>query len=342
MQLFRFLLFPFSFVYYLITSVRNLLYDWKIFKAYTIPIPSICVGNLSVGGTGKTPHVAYLAELLGSKHTVSILSRGYGRSTKGYRLLHENDHADQVGDEPLFYVSTLPQVDQVVVCEKRKTGVEKIIEKNPNTSVILLDDAFQHRAVKAGLNLLITDYSKPFFKDYLMPLGTLRESRNGKERADVIIVSKTPKNLTQSAKNKFVSELKIEPSKIFFSSIEYGDFRCFGQPRENPKQMILVTGIANPKPLEEYLRPNFEIFPVKFPDHYAFKAEDIAEIHQKLSNFGNETIILTTEKDFMRLKSRTSDWKMNQFPWYYVPITVSIDREVEFKEIINGYVKTLS
>ncbi|MBU3660334.1 MAG: tetraacyldisaccharide 4'-kinase [Flavobacteriales bacterium] len=342
MKSLRFLLFPFAFIYLGITSVRNLFYNLGIFKTLIIPKKSICVGNLSVGGTGKTPHVSYLAELLSESVETTILSRGYGRNTSGFLWVNSKSKASDVGDEPLFYTHSFNEKVHVAVCEKRAVGVQKIYETVPENELIILDDAFQHRAVKAGLNILITDFNKPFSSDYLMPVGTLRESRSGKNRADIIIVSKTPSNCNESIKNQIIKSLNFNPDSIFFSQISYEPMIPFGKKIESFKKVILVTGIANPKPLVEFISKQYEVEEITFGDHHAFSSADILRIHQKFDTFASdETIILTTEKDYMRLKDYTSEWNLQNYPWYFQPITIEIENEKQFKNLINQYVNTI-
>ena len=342
MNLLRFLLFPFALIYLGITSTRNLFYKLGIFKTFVIPKKSISVGNLSVGGTGKTPHVSYLAEWLSETIETAILSRGYGRKTTGFLWVKPNSKASEVGDEPLFYSTQFQEKVHIAVCEKRADGVRKIQETFPKNELIILDDAFQHRAVKAGLNILINDFSKPFSHDYLMPVGTLRESRSGKNRADIIIVSKTPNNCTELAKNKITQSLNFNSELIFFSHISYAAMIPFGKKIDTIKKVILVTGIANPKPLLKHISKYYEVEVIKFGDHHAFSKVDIQRIHQKFDTFAHEeTIILTTEKDYMRLKDYSSEWNLQNYPWYFQPITVKIDNEEKFKNLINQYVNTI-
>jgi tetraacyldisaccharide 4'-kinase len=338
----RFLLFPFAFIYLGITSTRNLLYKLGIFKTFVIPKKSICVGNLSVGGTGKTPHVSYLADFLSEKIEIAILSRGYGRKTTGFLWVKPNSKASEVGDEPLFYANRFKEKVHVAVCEKRAIGVQQIQTLFPKNELIILDDAFQHRAVKAGLNILITDFNKPLSTDFLMPVGTLRESRSGKNRADIIIVSKTPTNCTESNKNQIVQSLNFNSEFVFFSHISYAEMIPFGTEIETIKKVILVTGIANPKPLLEHISKYYEVEQLTFSDHHTFSKVDIQRIHQKFDTFAHEeTIILTTEKDYMRLKDYSSEWNLENYPWYFQPITVKIENEETFKNLINQYVNTI-
>ncbi len=342
MNNFRLLLFPFALIYLGITSTRNLLYKLGIFKTLVIPKKSICVGNLSVGGTGKTPHVSYLTKWLSDSFETAILSRGYGRKTSGFLIVNSNNIATEVGDEPLFYATQFQEKVHVAVCEKRADGVRKIQETFPKNELIILDDAFQHRAVKAGLNILITDFNKPFSNDYLMPVGSLRESRAGKNRADIIIVSKTPNDCTETTKNQIVQSLNFKSELVFFSHISYAAMIPFGKKIDTIKKVILVTGIANPKPLKEHLSKKYEVEQLIFGDHHTFSKADIQRIHQKFDTFAHEeTIILTTEKDYMRLKDFSSDWNLQNYPWYFQPITIEIENEEKFKNLINQYVNTI-
>jgi tetraacyldisaccharide 4'-kinase len=220
--------------------------------------------------------------------------------------------------------------------------VKSNIDLFPKNELIILDDAFQHRAVKAGLNILITDFNKPLSTDFLMPVGTLRESRSGKNRADIIIVSKTPTDCTESNKNQIVQSLNFNSEFVFFSHISYAEMIPFGTEIETIKKVILVTGIANPKPLLEHISKYYEVEQLTFSDHHTFSKVDIQRIHQKFDTFAHEeTIILTTEKDYMRLKDYSSEWNLENYPWYSQPITVKIENEETFKNLINQYVNTI-
>jgi tetraacyldisaccharide 4'-kinase len=338
----RLLLLPIASIYGFITATRNLAYRFGILKSYIIPTPSICVGNLAVGGTGKTPHVAYITSLLEHEFSISILSRGYGRKTKGFIYLDETATSIQVGDEPLFYHKTFPAI-HVAVCESRKTGYQKL-QMMHNTDVLILDDAFQHRAIQAGLNILLTEYNHPFFEDFMLPAGNLREWKIGRKRAQMILVTKCPENLNHAAKNKFNQRLKFDTNHIYYSSIEYGKFISFGSeaPTNEIENILLVTGISNPSPLKKHLETKFHVELMRFPDHYAFTLEDIQKIHKKFDTFavGNK-VIMTTEKDFMRLQHPDFSTVISSKPWFYQRITVKIDREQEFKKVINNYVRAI-
>ena len=338
---FRLLLLPFSWIYGLITYFRNIFYSIGIIKSYDIPKKSICVGNLSVGGTGKTPHVDLLVTSLLSKNKkVAVLSRGFGRKTKGLLEVEKTSIAIEVGDEPLFYKKKHGENLTVVVAEKRKIGVDYIIQKNPENDIIVLDDAFQHRAVKAGLNILITEFERPFYSDFVLPAGNLREFSSGKRRADIIIVSKSPNNISEGIEAKIRQKIGFNPGKIFFSEVNYLPLKPFSQGVETKTEnILLITGIGNPAPLKNKLEENYSVTHLIYTDHHVFNSKDIAEIYQKFDTFatGNK-IIVTTEKDFMRLKDLDLV-KSNLNDWFYQPIITTIKDETKFNQIIYEYCK---
>lgn len=342
MEILRVFLLPLSLIYGFITFLRNKLYDSGIFKSYKIPKKSICIGNLSTGGTGKTPHVAYLAEYFKDKIETAILSRGYGRNTKGFILLNENHTSQQVGDEPLFYKILFKNQIHVAVCEDRATGIQALQKQFPENEMILLDDAFQHRKVQAGFSILLTNFNSPFSKDFVLPAGNLREWKSGRKRADCLIITKCPSNQTESQKIQFAKELKVNRDELFFSSIKYGSLKSLGNKLDSPESVLLVTGIANPEPLKDFLSKTFNVEHLKFKDHHQFNEQDIQQIHQKFDTFTDDKkILVTTEKDFMRLKDKLSKSDLEKYPWYFQPITVEIDEEEKFKELINSYVDTI-
>jgi len=343
MQHVRLLLLPFAWIYGIITYCRNLLFDLGIFTSYAIPKKSICIGNLSIGGTGKTPHVAYLTSLLKDNQKITILSRGYGRKTKGF-ILGSNTSSDaEIGDEPKLYISRFfPQIN-VVVCEKRVEGVQKIQALFPENNLIILDDAFQHRAVQAGLNILLTDYSSLFSNDFVLPAGNLREWKSGKKRADYLIVTKCPNNISERDKLRVIKSVKFDTEKIFFSSIIYGDLIPFGKPI-NPdlNNVLLVTGIANFKPLLLELQKRYTVETISFPDHHIFSIQDIERIHQKFDTFATgSNAIVTTEKDYMRLSEMTDNTNIKEYPWLYQTIEVEIDNKYIFNKLIMQYVNSI-
>lgn len=337
----KIILFPISLIYGCVTAVRNFCYSKGLFKSYEITGKSIIIGNLSMGGTGKSPHTLFLWSLLKDKNDISILSRGYGRTTKGLLEVTTVHDSTQVGDEPLMFKKRVGEESLVVVAEERKIGVDFIRSKKPN-SIILLDDAFQHRKVKAGFSILLTDFNKPYFSDCVVPSGTLREWKNGKQRANCIVVTKCPNELDSNTKLVYKQKLGFDSGKIFFSQIVYGDLIPFGATIPTFSKILLVTGIANPKPLEQHLKRFYEVESLVFSDHHQFTKEDLQKIHSKFDTFTlDQAIIVTTEKDFVRLDTLLSHVEKKQYPWYYQSITVKIDEQETFNTLINSYVDTI-
>ncbi|HYV52987.1 MAG TPA: tetraacyldisaccharide 4'-kinase [Chitinophagaceae bacterium] len=329
------LLFPFASLYRLVTRIRNLLYDigWK--KSYSFNPAVICVGNLNVGGSGKTPMIEYLVNLLREHYSLAILSRGYGRVTRGYLLAERHDDAATIGDEPFQFYRKYGNKLSVVVCESRVGGITKLMKRKPEVQVILLDDAFQHRAVKPLFSVLLTDFSKPFFKDYLLPQGRLRESRSGASRADALVVTKCV-DLSSDVE----SELKINlqqyagPKPIFFSGVKYNVPKAVEGERQLGKDILLVTGIANNKPIVDYVSSHFNLVQhFQFKDHHQYSMEDIKTIQRQ----GNATTnILTTEKDLVKLIAPNLNGVMNKKLWFYLPIETSfLNRGSEFDKLIT-------
>jgi len=314
----------------------------------TFAIPTICVGNLRVGGTGKTPHVEYIANFLSQNHQVAILSRGYGRKTKGYINTTEtlNLSSEIIGDEPMQYATKFPNVE-VAVCEKRKIGIENLLKKNPELEAVILDDAYQHLSVNYSLRILLTEYHRPFFEDFPLPSGNLRECRNAAKHANIIIVTKCPENLTEEQKAYFLQKLKPKQHQdVFFTKIEYNskfkisfaELAPNGAAVQNSKfKILLITGIANPTPLVHYLEAQYgEIHKLHFPDHHAFTNRDIEKIiHLKKKLGGENCTIVTTEKDATRLQA------FENMPAYQViPIEiVFLENEAVFKEKLLSLLK---
>ena len=331
MKLLRKILFPVVPIYFFVTWLRNKLYDWDIKKSTSFSLPVICVGNLSVGGTGKTPMIEYLIRLLKDDNKIAILSRGYKRKTEGFQLADVNASAKSIGDEPFQFYSKFKNDVLVAVDSDRRNGIKKLNEKQPH--IILLDDAFQHRKVKAGLNILLTTYDNPYFKDMVLPTGNLREPQEGAKRADIIVVTKCPKTINAIEKAGIIKQIAAKPhQQVFFSSIAYSD-TLFSAVKtkslESLKHFTLVTGIANAKPLVNFLNEKQLSFNhLNFKDHYDFTKEDVAALEK-------EDLIVTTEKDFMRLKQHdTLREKL-----FYLPITVNIDNPEKLNKIITDFVK---
>ncbi|OIQ21883.1 tetraacyldisaccharide 4'-kinase [Lacinutrix sp. MedPE-SW] len=333
MKLIRLLLLPIVPIYFAITWFRNLFYDlgYKSSKSYAFPV--LCVGNLSAGGTGKTPMVEYLIRLLKDDFKLATLSRGYGRKTKGFRLANAATTALEIGDEPFQFYHKFKDDILVSVDENRQHGIEILRALKNKPEVVVLDDAFQHRKVKAGFNILLTTYNKPFYSDFVLPTGDLREPKNGAKRAQVIVVTKCPETISKLEKDNIISKIKPKPyQKVFFSSISYSEFVISNSKKialQDVQSFTLVTGIANAKPLVSFLnKKQLKFNHLEFKDHYNFSALDI-------ERFAKETLIITTEKDFVRLK----DYSELSDNLYYLPITVSIDNTKDFNTSILNFIK---
>ena len=303
----RLALYPFTLLYGALVWLRNRMYDIDFFDSISFSVPVICVGNLSTGGTGKTPHIEYLIELLQYQYKVATMSRGYKRYTKGFMVADEKANALRIGDEPMQFFMKYPEAI-VCVAEERLTGIPNLLQRKPEIDVILLDDAYQHRSVKAGLNILITDYAHPFYKDYILPFGNLRESRGAYQRAQVIIVSKCPHNLTTEAAGIITTHIRpLSHQTIFFTCIEYGapyNFINREAVTIAGSHAVIVCGIARPEPLIKYLKQQAAgVHTLTYPDHHYFVTTDLEEIKAAYDNWNTANkIILTTEKDAARLQ----------------------------------------
>lgn len=339
----RLLLLPFSLVYTLAAGLRNTFFNSGIFKETGFRIPVILVGNLSVGGTGKTPHIEYLIRLLQNSFLLATLSRGYGRSSSGFVIAGKGSTAKIIGDEPMQYFTKFNKIT-VAVCEDRVEGINKLLQLPQKPDVILMDDGFQHRKVKPGFKILLTSADRLFTRDFVLPAGDLRESRMGYKRADCIIVTKTPEQMTAAEKAEIVKEISPLPGqKVFFSSIVYDHPVSFFSNENIPVSLlknydvVLFTGIANPGNLINFFKNNSSSIAIhKFPDHHNFTAKDIKSIKEKFDMFaGGKSIIVTTEKDYLRLLGTDVYESLKNLPCYYIPVTVKIDRENEFNEMIE-------
>lgn len=311
-------------------------------------MPVISVGNLSMGGTGKTPHVEYLIRLLKDEYKVATLSRGFGRKERGFILADENATARQIGDEPMQYQRKFGKQIDVVVDANRVQGVMNLMYQKPDTQVVLLDDAYQHRAIHRGINILLTTESDPYFNDHIVPVGSLRESGRGASRADIIIVTKCL-DLQNINKNYFNKKINVKSwQKVFFSRINYGGVYGLNKASDaidlTGQKILLVTGIANDKSLADYLHTKAEIVDhFMFPDHHVFSPSEISEIHAKFDTFADDKpLIVTTEKDAMRLLCSEQTAAIAQYPWYYQEIEVELDNKNEFDQIIKKYVEANS
>lgn len=336
MRRLRLLLLPFSLVYGAIVFVRNWMFDKGYLKSTSYDFPVICVGNLSVGGTGKSPMIEYLIRLLKDDYKVATLSRGYKRKTKGFLLANEQTTAADIGDEPLQFYSKFKNDIQVAVEAERTVGIETLRNLEYSPEVILLDDAFQHRKVTAGFHVLLTPFYDLYANDFMLPAGNLREPISGAKRADVIIVTKCPKEVSAGQQAKI--KMKLRPKayqKVFFTTIAYSETIQNGKEEVllsslKDSEFVLITGIANPKPLLQHLNDQqLQYTHLKYADHYDFSESDINTIKQKAGN----KRILTTEKDFMRLQGSLENL-------YYLPIQVAfLADEALFQRKIEEFLK---
>ncbi|WP_204346751.1 tetraacyldisaccharide 4'-kinase [Psychroserpens algicola] len=333
MKLLRKILFPIVPIYFGITWLRNKFYNlgWMSSRSYDFPI--ICVGNLSTGGTGKTPTIEYLIRVLKEKHKVATLSRGYKRESSGFIIADDNATAKTIGDEPFQFYKKFDDV-VVSVDANRQHGISQLLSK-VQPDVILLDDAFQHRKVRAGLNILLTSYGNLYVDDIVLPTGDLREPRAGAKRADMILVTKCPQSLSVSEKEHIKNKLKpLSHQSVYFSSIFYSEDVCneherFPLTQLKDKQVTLVTGIANPQPLLDYLTAKSIAFEhLKYQDHHSFSVSEIETLKQK-------EIVLTTEKDYVRLRG---EFLSQTSSIYYLPIRFQIDNHNAFEQQVTAFV----
>lgn len=346
-------LYPISFLYGMGVGLRNKLFDWRILQSKSFGIPIICVGNIAVGGTGKTPHTEYLIRLLQDKYSIAVLSRGYKRQTKGYVLADSGSSAQSIGDEPYQIKSKFPDIT-VAVDEKRVRGIERLLKLgDPEIEAILLDDAFQHRHVNPGLNIVLTDYHRLFCDDALLPAGRLREPEKSKHRAQIVIVTKCPADIKPIDFNIISKRLGLYPyQKLFFSSFKYGElipvFPETGIPNRalsslrNSDNVLLVTGIASPVVMEEEIRKHTRhVESLSFGDHHNFKNKDIKLITERFNKLEGKKLIITTEKDATRLAAHPAVSEELKRYMYVLPIETEIlqNQEDTFNKIITEYVR---
>jgi len=342
----RILLYPLALLYGAVVWMRNKLYDSKFFSSIEFSLPVITVGNLSVGGTGKTPHVEYIIRLLQYRYRVATQSRGYKRRTQGFILADANANAVKIGDEPMQYHMKFPDL-AVSVAEERMTGIPQLLGLRPDVEVVILDDAYQHRSVKAGLNILITDYSKPFYKDHVMPFGTLREGRKAYQRADVIIVSKCPADLSLAEADGIRRQIKpLADQQVFFTAIQYDtpyDFFTKEKLLLSNANTVLVCGIARPEPLIKYLEGiSANVHTLSYADHHYFLQRDLEEMKEAFNNWlVADKIIVTTEKDAARLlvhSDKIREWGI-RIAVLPIKISVLLGQAALFDALISTYVE---
>ncbi|MCG2611186.1 tetraacyldisaccharide 4'-kinase [Flavobacterium sp. SM15] len=334
MNFLRKLLFPFSILYGFVTSIRNFLYDKGVFKSHSFDLPIIAVGNLSVGGTGKTPQIEYLIRLLSDKYRLATLSRGYKRKSEGFVLADEGSNAEILGDEPFQFYQKFPEI-QVAVDANRVNGINQLLAQKEAPDLILLDDAFQHRKVKAGFYIMLTAFGDLYCDDLILPAGNLRESRTGVERANVVVVTKCPQNLTQTKQNEIRTRLNLrEDQQLFFTFIAYDSFVYSEATKISVSEIaavdkLLLAGIAKPETFFAYLQAAKKSTMV-FADHHNFTQQDLETIKEKAKG----SIIVTTEKDFVRLRG-----KLPKEQLFYLPIKSEfVTDAANFDQTILNYV----
>lgn len=349
MGFWKLLLLPFAFLYGLVVRLRHWMFRVNILKSETFDIPIIGVGNLSLGGTGKTPMVEYLVRLLSPDNKIAVLSRGYGRSTKGFLMANQYSGHRDIGDEPMQYHNKFKNNIKVAVCEDRRVGISNLMQDDENLDVILLDDSFQHRYVKPGVSILLTDFHNLYMEDYLLPAGNLRDVVAEAKRADIIIVTKTYRVLSPITRRRIKGILKPEDHQsLYFSYIDYGEMLPVPGFENNvaPKKIstiVLFCGIANSYPFQEYLRDHcVDLLVIDFPDHHTYKKKDLQMVASTFNDaFTRNKILVTTEKDAMRLVKSEYIRELDSLPLYYVPIEVKLHGldKSNFANQINKYVR---
>ncbi len=342
---FRILLLPFALVYWLVIAIRNWMYNKKILHSTSFALPLICIGNLSVGGTGKSPMVEYLVRLLKDKFKVATLSRGYKRRTKGYALANETSDALDIGDEPMQFHLKFPDVP-IAVGEERLDAIPQLLHDRPETQVIILDDAFQHRAVKAGLNILLTDCNNLFTRDFYLPTGDLRDLKSEYKRAEIIIVTKCNPDLSATEKQELIKEINPRSGQsVFFTAIQYSQpyhiQTKLGYSFNKDTEILLVSGIANPRPLKSMLEKHSRgYYMLQYPDHRIFTIDDLKEIRKKFTSIDSvDKIILTTEKDAVRLVKFNTE--ITGLPLYVIPVRhhFLFGEEGRFAQLVIDFIR---
>ena len=343
---FRYLLFPFSLIYGAAVWMRNRLFDKNILKSSGFNFPIICVGNLAAGGTGKTPMTEYLLRFLKKDFKTATLSRGYKRKTTGFAIANEQTTALEIGDEPMQFHQKFPDV-VVAVGEERLVAIPQLLHERPETEVIILDDAFQHRQVQAGLNILLTDYSDLYTRDLMLPAGNLRDVRSSSARADIIVVTKCPAAITKEEKRKIIDEIDpTDQQQVFFTTIVYGKpYHLFDRQELELAQdfaVLLVCGIANPAPLKTYLTDTVHTYDLlRYADHHIFHTNDLRDIKQQFEKLkAGKKIVLTTEKDAVRLEKFVAE--LRDFPIYVIAVEHAFlfAEENAFRSRINAFIKS--
>lgn len=341
------LCFPITMWYAIVVIIRNIAFATGILKQEVPKVTTIGVGNLTTGGSGKTPHIEHLLEMLGREHKSALLSRGYRRKTKGYVLATpEQRDAQHIGDEPSMIKQKFPHVE-VAVCEKRVLGVNKLIKKNPQIKLIVMDDVYQHRYIKPTINILLTEYHRPYCSDSILPFGNLREFKSGRDRAGIIVVTKSPKVINPIERYNLTTALKIYPyQKVYFSYYEYGNLVSLHDRSERSlneiREAVVVTGIAHPEPLLEHVNEiGCKVTHMRYKDHHNYSQGDYKKIAQALKQAGDGAVVITTEKDSVKIKEALGSEELANIPIYYIPIKVCFhnNNEHSFDKTIQDLVR---
>lgn len=343
-----YLLFPLTMWYPITVWLRNLLFDIGVKRQTVPPVTTIGVGNLCAGGAGKTPMADYLLSLLEGQYRTALLSRGYRRKTVGYVADDGQHRASQLGDEPAMLAYKHPKV-QVSVCENRVAGVQRMLEKQQEPpQVVVLDDVYQHRAIKPTLNILLTEYDNPYFTDQVMPYGNLREGRRGRLRAGIVVVTKSPEKIDPITRHNYVQRLRLgSHQKVFFSHVRYEDpLPLMGKtplPLNTLDNCLVLTGIAHPEPMLEHVRKQCpQATHLRYADHHRYTEAELANLRKQFSQLeGHRKLILTTEKDAARLREKAATEALAGLPIYYLPIKLCIHpgKEYDFDQTILTNIK---
>jgi tetraacyldisaccharide 4'-kinase len=342
----RILLFPFSLIYALIIWIRNKMFDNGWLSSSTFNLPLIGIGNLTSGGTGKSPMVEFILARFINHFKIAVLSRGYKRKTTGYALANPQSTALEIGDEPMQFYNKFPSV-AIAVGEERIVAIPQLLHDVPETEVIILDDAYQHRYITPGLNILLTDYNNLFTRDWFLPTGDLRDLKSGYKRADVLAVTKCPPDLTLEQKDELIDELKpLAHQQMFFTCIHYGiPYHLFTKekrPLNDKTEALLISGIASPKPLKKFLADNTAAYyDMLYGDHHIFSIDDLKDIRKRFENINSQNkILITTEKDAMRLIK--FEQALIDYPIYVLPIDMKFlfGGERAFTELIANFIST--
>jgi len=319
------------------------MFDFGILKSVTFSLPVISIGNLRVGGTGKTPHIEFFIHKYASRFQIATLSRGYGRHTKGFNFGNPKSTASTIGDEPMQFYKKFGDKIFVAVCEDRVAGVPQILEQKPDVSMILLDDAYQHRYINRDVNLLLTEFDRPFYNDLVLPAGRLRESIFHADRADVVVVTKCPDIILDEEKETIIKEIKkyIRPEvKVYFSHVRYTEFQ-FVRGELDTTKAITVSGIADSSKFLKKASKSYKLLKtIEFHDHHEYSEEDLYMILETFEKFKAENpVILTTEKDWVKLRAFDNHSDFKQLPFVYLPIEVVVDNEEEFLAFVDQKIK---